>query len=361
LAIVANCRATALLLTGLALFGPLIVCAVSKATENQAGQNQAGQNQAANAVAELVAAADIPADLRAAMLATLAASTAGRQGDERVALSRQWSGSTRDRRVPAPHKTNGAKSDTTNKPDKPDRPDTAANSNKGDTSYDRDEWLFGLAARTLPDGQLRVRATPLLLSTAQALAIHEMLTAQAVLDVYGPQGLTDLPALRQAILKAAGELRVTGRVRGTLYQAESRGGFATSFVAGRRDTLTAFLREPPASKLVHAAYGEVLTGRTRELAKQREWDQALTFVAHLEKLDLQTGPLLLDAARCHEARGAADRALAALKRARKIEDARAGVDFLTELGDIALRLGGDDAQVVAEEAFTEALRRFRNR
>jgi hypothetical protein len=34
---------------------------------------------------------------------------------------------------------------------------------------------------------------------------------------------------------------------------------------------------------------------------------------------------------------------------------------LTELGDVALELGGDDANAVAEEAFTEALRRFRNR
>jgi hypothetical protein len=87
----------------------------------------------------------------------------------------------------------------------------------------------------------------------------------------------------------------------------------------------------------------------------------LTTVEHLEQLELATGPLLLDAARCHEALQANNMALTALKRARKIEDARASVDWLVELGDIALRLGGDEAHGVAEEAFTEALRRFRDR
>jgi len=322
------------LLAGLALFHPQTPCRLACATENKAAENKAAENKAAEAVAALVAAADVPDELRVAMLATLAPPGVGGNEAARGRLVRQWSGST-----------------------KPAATAPAASA----PAASADEWLFGLAARPLPEGQLRNRATPVLLSTAQAVAIQEMLSARAVLDAYAPHGLTDLAALRQALLLAAGELRVTGRVQGTWHQADVRGEFAASFVAGRRKALTAFLLDPPALSLVRNAYRDILTSRTRELTQGKSWDDALALVTHLESLRLATGPLLLDAARCHEARGVADQALAALRQARQVEDPRASVEFLAELGDIALRLGGDDAQVVAEEAFTEALRRLRNR
>jgi hypothetical protein len=294
-------------------------------------------NAASTAVAELIAAAVVPPELRAAMTAAVRTpSRVATKGTTNEA-PRQWSGMA---------SVSGA--------DTPDAGRVGGPAGKG-------EWLFGLAARPLPEGQLRNRATPILVSTAQAIAIHEMLTARAVLDAYAAQGLTDLVAVRQALLRVAGEIRVTGKVRGTLYQAEARGGFAVSFVAGHRDTLTAYLRDPPTLALVRHAYRDVLTDRVRESTRMKAWREALATVDHLDKLELVTGPLLLDAARCHEGLGAGDLALSALKRARRVDDARASVDFLTELGDVALRLGGDEAQAVAEEAFTEALRRFRNR
>jgi hypothetical protein len=294
-------------------------------------------NAASTAVAELIAAAVVPPELRAAMTAAVRTpSRVAKKGADHDS-PRQWSGTA-----------------TVVSLDSPDAGRVGGAAGKG-------EWLFGLAARPLPEGQLRNRATPILVSTAQAIAIHEMLTARAVLDAYAAQGLTDLVAVRQALLRVAGEIRVTGKVRGTLYQAEARGGFAVSFVAGHRDTLTAYLRDPPTLALVRHAYRDVLTDRVRESTRMKAWREALATVDHLDKLELVTGPLLLDATRCHEGLGAGDLALSALKRARRVDDARASVDFLTELGDVALRLGGDEAQAVAEEAFTEALRRFRNR
>jgi hypothetical protein len=292
---------------------------------------------ASTAVAELIAAAAVPPELRAAMTAAVGSSSRVATKGTSNEAPRQWSGMATVSGADAPDAGRGGRTDA-----------------KGD-------WLFGLAARPLPEGQLRNRATPILVSTAQAIAIHEMLTARAVLDAYAAQGLTDVVALRQALLRAAGEIRVTGKVRGTLYQAEARGGFAVSFVAGHRDTLTAYLRDPPTLALVRNAYRDVLTDRVRESTRMKAWREALATVEHLDKLELATGPLLLDAARCHGALGAGDLALSALNRARRIDEARASVEFLTELGDVALELGGDDANAVAEEAFTEALRRFRNR
>ena len=71
------------------------------------------------------------------------------------------------------------------------------------------EFLFGVAVRPLPSGNLRKRATPITLSTVQALADHEMLTTKAVLERYAEAGLSDVEALRSALLKASSELRLS--------------------------------------------------------------------------------------------------------------------------------------------------------
>ncbi len=297
----------------------------------------ADENPAAEAAGQLVAAGELPQEIRVAMSAALASSSNPAPGKTRGTPPRQWSGAVMVGKQPP------------------------AAVGRGGGAEGAGEWLFGIAARPLPDGELRNRATPVLLSTAQAIAVHEMLMAKAVVDAYAAKGLTELAALRQALLMAAGEIRVTGRVRGTLHLAEPRGGFAVSYVAGRRDALTAHLLDPPTLAVVRFAYRDVLTDRANESTRRKAWRDALATVDHLDKLELATGQLLLDAARCHEGLDAADDALAALKRARRIDDARASVDFLTELGDVALRLRGDEAQAVAAEAFTEALRRFRNR
>jgi hypothetical protein len=313
-------------------------------------RGHAAENAAAQAVGELIAAADLPEKLRTAMVATLAPSAGTAPSDTPNSPVRQWAG------------TAMLDQDGIGKK----RPGNAVSGKQqaGTELASKElagEWLYGMAARPLPEGQLRSRATPVLLSAAQAIAVQEMLTARAVLEAFAIQRLTDLAALRQALVRSSGELRVAGRVRSTVYQSETRGGFAVSFVAGRRDTLTAYLLDPPSIAIVRNAYRDVLTERTHELTRVKAWRDALTTVEHLEQLELATGPLLLDAARCHEALQANNMALTGLKRARKIEDARASVDWLVELGDIALRLGGDEAHGVAEEAFTEALRRFRDR
>ena len=78
-----------------------------------------------------------------------------------------------------------------------------------------DSWedrLFGVAVRRLPSKRLRKRATPIVLSSAQARAASEMLLTRAVADSFSGTGLTDRNALREAILRTSGKLQVVGKI-----------------------------------------------------------------------------------------------------------------------------------------------------
>ncbi len=226
---------------------------------------------------------------------------------------------------------------------------------------EHDDLLFGAAVRPLPKGGLRKRATPITLSAAQGIAIHEMLITKVVLERYGDAGLTDVDALRQSLLKASSELRVKGRVQDARQEAATQGEFAVGYVVARRDALTAHLLTEANLSAVKHGYRDALHQRLRALMRQDKWGDALIVWQHLDERKLENAKLLLDVAKCFQHQAEPNKSLAALVRARELDADQVTVDFLTELGDVALLLEMDTANDFAEVAFVEALRRFQNK
>ena len=102
-----------------------------------------------------------------------------------------------------------------------------------------DSVLFGISVRSLPAGDIRARATPLLLSAVQMLAVEELLLNKAIVDRYIDSGLTDVRSLKEALARAAQELHVIGHIKGLLYQSRPQGDFAVAFVIADSSDLSA--------------------------------------------------------------------------------------------------------------------------
>lgn len=104
--------------------------------------------------------------------------------------------------------------------------------------------LFGIAVKPLPQGEVHQRAVPAMLELVQMLAVHEVLKAKTLLDRYAAAGLTDATTLRQAVEAAAGQLQVTGKAKGVVFQAAARSGFAVAYIVAQQADLSAYLLQP---------------------------------------------------------------------------------------------------------------------
>ena len=223
------------------------------------------------------------------------------------------------------------------------------------------ERLFGLAVRKLPQGSLRLRAAPLMLDGAGAFAVQEMLLQEAVLQNYSKAGLTDHRALRQAILQVSGQLNISARVRGADHGAELQDDFAAAWVAVDRKQLTARLLDPPQLKILRPAYRQAIQRRMRAAMQTEQWPQALALHDHLEQCKLLSLETCLLAARCHHRLKEPQQSARSLRRAWELRPPEGGVEKLEALGDAALELDAQAHEKLAEQIFTEALRRFQSR
>ena len=214
--------------------------------------------------------------------------------------------------------------------------------------------MFGIAAKRLPAGTIRQRAVPAILELTQMLAFQELLKAKSLLDRYAASGLTDATTLRQALVEAAGSLRVAGKAGGAAHQASVQGSFAVAYVFADEATLSAHLLQPAELAVVQAAYREVMHRQARDLMKRANWKDALLLWHHLHVRKLVSQQLYLDAAQCFKELGQDADVVRVLNEAVNVLGPKATPEFLEQAGDLALAIKTDAAEELAERAYREA-------
>ena len=218
--------------------------------------------------------------------------------------------------------------------------------------------LFGLAAKRLPTGAIRERATPAVMELTHSLAVSELLKAKSLLDVYASLGLSDATTLRQAVLRVAGKLNITGSVKGVLHETGRQDDFAVGYVIADRAGASAYLAQPAAVAQVAAAYRDVMHAQARDLMQRGNWQDALLLWKHLHARKLVSQALYLDAARCLKELGENDDAVRLLHQAIDRFGDTATAGFFEQAGDAALGIDTPEAQRLAEQAYREASRRL---
>jgi len=219
--------------------------------------------------------------------------------------------------------------------------------------------LFGIAAKKLPGGAIRQRATPALLELTHSLAVQEMLKAKTLLDRYAAAGLDDATVLRQAVSRAAGGLQITGEATGLTHRASVQDDYATAYAFAEAGKLTAQLLQPVELEKVRAAYREVMHAQARDLMQRKNWADALALWGHLHTRKLISQALYLDAATCFVELEQAGDALKILVEAFDAYAAEASADWLEQCGDLACKLG-DAGEPLAIKAYKQASTRLRN-
>lgn len=220
--------------------------------------------------------------------------------------------------------------------------------------------LFGLAAKALPTGPTRQRATRAVLELTHSLAVHELLKAKSLLDRYAEAGLTDATTLRNAVGRAAGKLDIVGSVKNVAHQTAARDDFAVGYVVADSDRLEAHLEKPAELAKVKAAYRDVMHDQARDLMSRGNWQDAILLWKHLHARALVSQTLYLDAARCFKELGQKDDALRVLTEAMEGFAREADPDFLEQAGDVALSIDTQEAQDLAERAYALASQRLLN-
>lgn len=219
--------------------------------------------------------------------------------------------------------------------------------------------LFGIAARRLPEGKVAQRTVPALLELTHMWAVHELLTAKSLLDRYAALGLTDSTTLRQAVVEAAGTLRVSGKASTLQHQGAVEGGLAISYATAEEAALKAQLLQPDEIDKVRIAYRNVMHRRARELMQRSNWSDALLLWQHLHKRQLVSQQLYLDAARCFKELDKDADTIRVLTEAIETFGKDAAPEFLENAGDMALDIETEQAQALAEKAYRLASEQLR--
>jgi len=221
------------------------------------------------------------------------------------------------------------------------------------------ETLFALAAKALPVGDVRSRALPAILELVRMLAVQELLKAKCLLDRYGEYGLNDATTLRQAVVEAAGELGVTGSVKGLTHHAVVQGDFAVAYVFAEEHSLTAHLLDPAEVVKVQEAYRNVMHRKARELMERANWNDALLLWRHLHSRKLVSDALYLDAATCFRELKQPDEALRILQEAYEAFAGTASAEWVEKCGDAACQLG-PKGEALGLKAYTKASERMKS-
>jgi hypothetical protein len=218
--------------------------------------------------------------------------------------------------------------------------------------------LFGVAVQPLPNGEIRARATPLVLSSVRSQAAQEVLNSASLPEQYASAGLTDATTLRQAVAMASGGLNVEGRVQGVISLSAIAGDFAVGYVVAEEQDLRAYLVAPAPLDQVKSAYREVLHQQARELMAHNDWGNAILLWHHLHTRRLVSQSLYLDAALCFRELGQTEDAVRVLGEAVQAFQQIASADFFERAGDIAIQIKTHEAQELAEQAYTLATQRL---
>jgi hypothetical protein len=215
--------------------------------------------------------------------------------------------------------------------------------------------LFGVVVKPLPQGDSRNRSIPVMLELVQMQAVHEVLKAKSLLDLYAAEGLTDATTLRQAVEAAAGELQVTGKAKGIVRQAAVRSGFAVGYIVAEQSNLSAYLLQTKELQKVQVAYRDVMHRQARELMARTLWTDALLLWQHLHQRKLVSQQLYLDAARCFQQLGQTSDAVRVLTEAIDTFAESGTAEFFEQAGDIALEIQTEPAHALAKQAYQKAI------
>lgn len=214
--------------------------------------------------------------------------------------------------------------------------------------------IFAVAAKSLPSGKMRARATPALLELAHSLSVHELLKAKSLLDQYSASGLSDATTLRSALEEAAGKLHVTGEAQGVVHQAAVRGEFVVAYVHAEESALTTHLLQPAELEKVQIAYRDVMHRKARELMERSDWENALLLWQHLHQRKLVSQQLYLDAAQCFKQLGRENDTVRILSEAVTAFAETGSPEFFEQAGDVVLDIETDAALELAEKAYVAA-------
>ncbi|MBM4034950.1 MAG: hypothetical protein FJ291_24670 [Planctomycetes bacterium] len=217
--------------------------------------------------------------------------------------------------------------------------------------------LFAVATLALPKGDLKERSTPAFLGAAHTRAVQELLKAKSLLHHYAAAGLDESTTLCQAVTDAAGELEVTGTVKGLTHQASVQDDSAVAYVIADAASLTAHLLQPGQLEKVKTAYRNVMHREARELMKRQNWQDAVLLWHHLHARRLVSQALYLDAATCFLELRKPEEALKVLKEAYAAFSALASAEWLEQCGDLACRAGklGEPLALEAYQTASAAL------
>ena len=220
--------------------------------------------------------------------------------------------------------------------------------------------IFALAAKSLPSGKMRSRATPALLELVHTLSVHELLKAKSLLDRYSASGLSDATTLGSALEEAAGKLQVTGNAQGAVHQSAVRGDFVVAYVHAEESALTAHLLQPAELEKVQIAYRNVMHRKARELMERSDWENALLLWQHLHQRKLVSQQLYLDAAQCFKQLGRENDTVRILSDAVTSFREAGSPEFFEQAGDLLLEIETDEALELAEKAYVSASEALKN-
>ena len=219
----------------------------------------------------------------------------------------------------------------------------------------QDGRLFAAAVRRLPRGSIRKQAAPVLMGYVQAKMVSEVLKTKAILDTYTKHGLTETDSLREAVERAAGQLNLSGSLKGFLSKASIEEGCAVGYLVVDEANVIAHLEQKSEINKVRGAYQLVLHARMRNRMKQEQWTGALETWSHLHGLTLVSQELVLDATICTFKLGDEGKTLEMIGFFMKKYQDKPKPRILEEMGNIAIEIETADGQETAELAYNAAI------
>jgi len=221
--------------------------------------------------------------------------------------------------------------------------------------------LFAICHAPLPSrvsGAARTRMIPAWQRKTTVQATAELLRTKALLNFYQNSGMTDAAALQRAFQTVAGKPNVTGKLAGFTERSVVFDDRTFSLVYANQDSIDVTGKSDATMEQIRSAYRDVLHEQSRQLMKEKEWQESLGLWKHLHSLDLATPDLYLDAAVCFAELDQKQDACQLLEQSLSSFSETADSDYFEHVGELAASLQTPQADEIAARAFDLALQSF---
>lgn len=201
---------------------------------------------------------------------------------------------------------------------------------------------------------------------AHMLAVNDILLTKSLLDAFAKQGLDDAVTLRKAVTRAelhfgAAPDRQNANVSslnasGRMLESKSKlfDGEVIAYVLANQSDLITHLTQNPQLESVRTSYRKVMHAEARRLMELKQWKDALDLWHHLHSRKLVSPQLYVDAATCFHYRDQNDDALKLLNESFATYQDSDSLDFFEKVGDLAVEIGGSEAETLAVSAYNRA-------